>query len=212
MKPFDNYEISPCRRYVEAGLPDPNGTSYEVCDPDEADVWTLYGHIPGEGVQALGDFATREDAEEVFFRITGIEFTGSHKADAHLRIMQAGPKLLEALRTASEWIDAQHFVRRTDIQETIRKAIAEATGQGNTTVDHDIDAILQDRRQIAVIWSTEDVQEVRPDLTPEQCWEVLQATESHLDANIGINWDVLNCHADMLFGPAAKDSDPEGEG
>jgi hypothetical protein len=127
MKVYDNYEISPCRRYED---PDSPGKFYfEVCEPQEADVWTLYGHLDSVGVQAIGDFATREQAEEVFFRITGLEFTGSYGADAHLRIMHAGPKLLEALRTVSEWIDAQHFVQRALIQATIRQAIAEATGR-----------------------------------------------------------------------------------
>ena len=127
MKPFDNYEISPCGRYEE---PDSPGKYYfEVCEPEEADVWTLYGHIPDEGVQAIGDFSKREYAEEAFQRITGIPFTGSYGADAHLRIMHAAPKLLEALLAASEWIDAQHFVQRTLVQETIRHAIAEATGR-----------------------------------------------------------------------------------
>lgn len=127
MKPFDNYEISPCRRYEESDSP---GKFYfEVCDPDEADVWTLYGHVNGEGVQAIGDFTNRDHAEETFFRITGMKFTGSYRVEDHLRIMHAGPKLLETLRTASEWIDGQHFVQRTLIQETIRMAIAEATGR-----------------------------------------------------------------------------------
>lgn len=127
MKVFDNYEISPCRRYEE---PDSPGRQFfEVCEPHEADVWTLYGHVNGEGVQAIGDFATREHAEEAFFGITGIQFTGSYTVEGHLRIMHKGPRLLETLRTASEWIDAQHLVQRTLIQETIRKAIAEATGR-----------------------------------------------------------------------------------
>jgi hypothetical protein len=127
MKAYDNYEISPCRRYEE---PDsPGKFTFEVCPPNEADVWTLYGHIEGEGVEAIGDFLTREAAEEVFFRITGLEFTGSYRAEAHLRIMHAGPKLLDALKSASVWIDAQHFVQRVLIQETIRQAIAEATGR-----------------------------------------------------------------------------------
>jgi uncharacterized protein (DUF736 family) len=48
-----------------------------------------------------------------------------------------------------------------------------------------------------------DVKELRPDLTEKQCREVLlQAFRKH-DAEIGINWDVLPCHADDLF--------PEGE-
>ena len=68
MKTFDNYEIHPCKRYE---APDSPGQSFiEQCEPADADVWTLYGHIDGEGVQAIGDFATREHAEEVFQRIT----------------------------------------------------------------------------------------------------------------------------------------------
>ena len=75
MKVFDNYEISPCRRYEEPASP---GKFYfEVCEPKEADVWTLYGHFNGEGVQAIGDFTSREHAEETFSRIAGIPFAGA---------------------------------------------------------------------------------------------------------------------------------------
>ena len=95
MKVYDNYEISPCTRTEE---PDKPGHFYfEVCEPHEADVWTLYGHIDGEGVEAIGDFATREHAEEVFRRITGIHFTGSREVPARLRVMHAAPELLEAI-------------------------------------------------------------------------------------------------------------------
>jgi hypothetical protein len=127
MKPFDNYEISPCRRYEEPGSP---GKFYfEVCEPHEADVWTLYGHIPGQGVEAIGDFATREHAEETFQRITGIPFASAREVADRLRLMHAAPKMLESLRAALAWIDAQLFVQRIEIQETIRKVIAEATGE-----------------------------------------------------------------------------------
>jgi hypothetical protein len=95
LKVYDNYEISPCKRYEE---PDSPGKFYfEVCEPEEADVWTLYGHIDGEGVEAIGDFATREHAEETFQRITGIAFAGTREVAARLRAMHEGPKLLEAL-------------------------------------------------------------------------------------------------------------------
>ncbi len=66
---FDAYEIAPCSRFREDGERD--RFYYEPCEPDEADVWTLYGHVPGLGVEAIGDFETRELAEEVFARITG---------------------------------------------------------------------------------------------------------------------------------------------
>jgi hypothetical protein len=99
MKVYDNYEISPCWRYEE---PDSPGKFYfEVCKPEEADVWTLYGHISGEGVQAIGDFASRKAAEQVYTRITGLPFTGSYQSDDRLRVMHAGPKLLEALITCA---------------------------------------------------------------------------------------------------------------
>jgi hypothetical protein len=64
---FDDYEINPCERTKT-----PDGRFYyEVCDPDQADIWTLYGHIPGQGVEAIGDFSSFEFAAEVYTRITG---------------------------------------------------------------------------------------------------------------------------------------------
>lgn len=48
---------------------------------------------------------------------------------------------------------------------------------------------------IAIVWQTDDVQMQRPDLTEEQCQEVLHRLNSGHDANIGINWDVIDCVA-----------------
>ena len=134
MKVYDNYEISPCRRYEEPGSP---GKFYfEVCEPEYADVWTLYGHIDGEGVQAIGDFATRQAAVQVYSRITGLPFAGSYKADVHLRIMRAGPKLLEALHYLLEQtvdMDLHYGITLSEGEEDARAkalfAIAEATGR-----------------------------------------------------------------------------------
>jgi hypothetical protein len=49
--------------------------------------------------------------------------------DEPARLRNAAPKLLEALLAASDWIDAQVGVRRTEIQAQVRQAIAEATGR-----------------------------------------------------------------------------------
>ena len=68
----------------------------------------------------------------------------------------------------------------------------------------DIDALLADRKQIACIWSIEDVQEVRTDLTDEQAWEVLQQVKSDHDATIGITWETLEWAAKDLFGGAPE--------
>jgi hypothetical protein len=52
---------------------------------------------------------------------------------------------------------------------------------------------------IAVSWHRDDVKDIRPDLTDAQALEVLQFAKHKHDANIGINWEVLQIHADMLF-------------
>jgi hypothetical protein len=125
-KTFDCYEIGPCRR-IE--LPDPpGGFDFEACEPDEADVWTLYGHISGEGAQSIGDFPNRNEAEEAFSRITGIPFATPREIMDRVQIMHAGPKLLAVLIAASGWIGAQVGRSRIEIQAKVRQAIAEATG------------------------------------------------------------------------------------
>lgn len=125
MKPYDNYEISPCTRTEE---PDKPGVFYfEVCEPHEADVWTLYGHLPEGGVESIGDFATCEDAEQTFERITGIPFTGSYQAREHLRAMHAGPKLLEALIAVKDAGYLEGGYQPTI--DMVDDAIAEATGR-----------------------------------------------------------------------------------
>ncbi len=74
----------------------------------------------------------------------------------------------------------------------------------------DVHAYLAERRQIASIWCIEDVQSVRPDLTDDRAWEVLQAARRCHDATMGINWDVLECQADILLG-SAPETDAAGE-
>jgi hypothetical protein len=67
------------------------------------------------------------------------------------------------------------------------------------TNEIDVNALLAKRRQIAVIWSIEDVQQERPDLNGDQAWEVLLRVEHYHDCNYGITWEQLNMAADDLF-------------
>jgi hypothetical protein len=91
---YDNYEISGCCRFDDGD----GRTFTETCVEEAAQFWTLYGHVNGEGVQAIGNFKSRVAAEQVFFRITGQPFTASYEASPRLRLMHAAPALLEALR------------------------------------------------------------------------------------------------------------------
>ena len=71
----------------------------------------------------------------------------------------------------------------------------------------DIHAQLAQRKQVAAIWSIEDVQQVRPDLTDDQAWQVLLAVERQHDAELGINWQTLECVAEDLCGDAPEASE-----
>ena len=63
---FDAYEIHGVREFDEG-----NGKFCEQVPDGDAEFWSLYGHVPGAGVICIGDFATRQFAEEVYARITG---------------------------------------------------------------------------------------------------------------------------------------------
>ena len=72
-----------------------------------------------------------------------------------------------------------------------------------------IHKLLATRRQIADIWSVEDVQSQCDWLTDEQAWEVLQSVKRHSDACVGINWDVLDQVAQDLY-PQSPSTHPKG--
>ena len=67
---FDCYEIHGVKVFEESG----NKWCEQVAD-HEAHFWSLYGHIPGQGLTCLGDFTTREHTEELYARITGRRYS-----------------------------------------------------------------------------------------------------------------------------------------
>jgi hypothetical protein len=48
-------------------------------------------------------------------------------------------------------------------------------------------------------WCVDDVLNQRPDLTEDQACDVLYRLADKFDANIGINWDVIDACAEYLF-------------
>lgn len=57
-----------------------------------------------------------------------------------------------------------------------------------------------EKDSITITWHIDDVKTVRPDLTDEQAREVLWHAKQYHDANVGINWEVLEAHANYIFG------------
>jgi hypothetical protein len=66
----------------------------------------------------------------------------------------------------------------------------------------DLGVILDSRREAAIVWSAEDVLDVRPDLSLEQASEVLHHVIRQHDANHGIGWQDFEYFAENLFGTA----------
>jgi hypothetical protein len=73
-------------------------------------------------------------------------------------------------------------------------------------IDCQVHALLAKQNKIAVIWCIEDVRGLRPDLSDEQAWEVLQQVRDIHDADWGINWTTLEQVADDLFPEPANPS------
>ncbi len=62
-----------------------------------------------------------------------------------------------------------------------------------------VERLLAHYGRIAVTWEIVDVQGIRPDLTREQAWEVLEKVADHHDAEWGISWTTLQTVANDMF-------------
>ena len=61
--------------------------------------------------------------------------------------------------------------------------------------------------EIAIIWSVEDIKTQCPWLSDDDAYEVLCRLDHKHDASIGINWDVIDITATIMFGEKYDDND-----
>lgn len=90
----------------------------------------------------------------------------------------------------------------SDLTFLIKEAVKKDLGLG------------EDKDSISISWHIDDVKEIAPDLTDDQCREVLQNADNDHDATIGVNWDVLEYHVDEVreeHGLPDPDEDEEEE-
>ena len=59
IRDFDALEIHPCLAIGKDSMDNP---IVEQCAPDDAQFWTVYGHLRTDGVDAFEDFATEAEA------------------------------------------------------------------------------------------------------------------------------------------------------
>lgn len=76
---YNAWELSKVAEYHNA---DQDGTYCERVDDNEDRttdpgfiryLWTIYGHIPGQGAEAIGDFETEEHAMSVYLRLPDLK-------------------------------------------------------------------------------------------------------------------------------------------
>ncbi len=104
------------------------------------------------------------------------------------------------LDAAIDGVTDQFDAERARLNATIHAAQAALDGG----MEIDLDEQLAGHRKIAVVWCIEDVQDVRPDLTDEQAWQVLRQVKRNHDADIGVNRYTLEWNAEDLFGDAPE--------
>ncbi len=122
--------------------------------------------------------------------------------------------LADVLTDAMHWCDSTGLDFQAISGQAYRYYIEELGEQPvvrevSQSMASDIHRLLATRRQIAHIWSIEDVQSQCDWLTDEQAWEVLQSVKRHSDASVGINWDVIDQFAHDLY-PQSPSTHPKG--
>ena len=194
---FDGIEADTPEAAAAIARDKPTGDADDIDDCD------------GENLAALVDVAGDEDYEPI--RHHRLRARAAHarpprscwrrwKRDPAV-CRERGVRLDEAQGSRRPNAEAE---RAWEAIDQAHAAIAEAEAAGITPApaELDIHALLAERRQIAAIWSIEDVQAGPP--RPDRRASVGGAATGRATARrrIGINWDVLECHADMLYGDA----------
>lgn len=155
----------------------------------------------GESLSALVDVV----GDDEFSQSAVIDFDGEQTRKAASALRDA----LVCLVVVAEGLDAALDGTTSEFNEERRQldAACRAARDVLTTGERlDLHTLFASRRQVAIIWSTEDVQTVRPNLTDDEAWIVLQRCEKIHDCEVGFNWLLIETVADELFPePAATE-------
>ncbi len=66
-------------------------------------------------------------------------------------------------------------------------------------VDFRLEVDLAENCQIAHVWGTDDVRQLRPDLDEDRAWAVLQVAREKLEHHVGITRDMVERIAEVLY-------------
>jgi hypothetical protein len=164
---------------------------------DEAETIDSIEYMDGLDSLELDDVITQANAAGIRPEPNAPKLLAS--LEAILPYAESEAYSLEKLKDSPEAeAEAERAWKAVEVAQAI-VARAKAAGIVPAPADLDIDAYLAKRRQIAVLWSIENVKGVRPHLSDEQAWDVLQQVKDIHDAEWGICRTTLETVADDLF-------------
>jgi hypothetical protein len=130
--------------------------------------------------------------------MTDINTTLEARVRDAIRQLRDLPDILEAEDDPTFTVEQVNF-----LEKRLYEVRALIGGENQSLLYADINLYVHDllakHRQIAAIWSIEDVQGIRSDLTDDQAWEVLERVGDKHDAAWGITWITLEIVAGDLF-------------
>ena len=133
MKPFDNYEVHGVAEFGRGR----NRHAEQVPD-EEAHYWSLFGHIPGQGLEGIGDFQTRQHAEEILSRITGHAAPEPKPARETVPHLPPDPECMNGKRSmwAAQALCAFRNATGTDLEDALCDLMADLMHWADR---HDVD-------------------------------------------------------------------------
>ena len=122
MKPFDNYEVHGIAEFGRG-----RNRHCEQVPDDEAKYWSLFGHIPGQGLECIGDFKTRQLAEEIQARITGGRVPRQETTQEAIRHLPPDPECMNGKRSmwAAQSLSTFQAATGTDLEDALCDLLAD---------------------------------------------------------------------------------------
>ena len=119
-------------------------------------------------------------------------------------IVESQPIMADLLVALIHWSDQNEIDFNACQRQARHRHQTEATELKHFTLRNAFRRLLAQDDWIGIFWHIDDVRNVRPDLTPEQAWRVLEECERYHNPEVGINWMTLSVVADNLFGMAPQ--------
>jgi hypothetical protein len=209
---YDAVEVHPCVFDKDQNLEQFDSASY----PPGAtpDMWSVYLHLVGGGLECVADFTTAKAADLCAEALRATLY--DHHLDKGLSVEFLQDSFVDLLPDDSDAYEQVAWMVTTEAQNGTKntyplvgryKDVCSVCDYGapvplytapQPREWHESDA----PEQIAILWGIDDVrqqaEEDDVELTDKQCREVLRLAKKYHDANVGVNWEVLSSYIEQV--------------